>query len=110
MQMQKMKRIVIGLFVALAIIGSVFVVDHVVRCNGKPLTRDEALQRASAKLKRFSQKFVVGDATPELVEEHYDDKQKVWMFTFRGKACEIIILADRCHGTDIGGTNGCSPR
>jgi len=101
---------VIGLFAVVAIIGSVFVVDHFVRCNGKPLTRDEAFRRANAKLQRFSEKFVVGDTPPGLVEERYDDKQKAWMFTFRGRACEIIILVDRCHGTDIGGTNGCSPR
>jgi len=108
--MQKVKITIIALFVVLAVIGSAFAVDHFLRCNGKPLSREEALQRATDKLRRFSQKFVVGNAQPELVEEHYDATQKTWMFRFRGKACEIIILVDRCHGTDIGGTNGCSPK
>ena len=84
--------------------------DYLFRCRGKPLSRDEALQRATAKVQRFSQKFMVGETLPPLVEDRYDAEEKLWMFTFRNTTCEVIVVADRCHGTDIGGTNGCTPK
>ena len=84
--------------------------DYYLRCHSKPLSREEALQRATAKLQRFSQKFVVGEPLPAVVQEHYDADQKLWMFTFKNSTCTIDIVADRCHGTDIAGTNGCKVR
>jgi hypothetical protein len=53
---------------------------------------------------------VVGDPLPALVEEKYDPDQKLWMFRFQNSTCTIDIMTDRCHGTDVGGTNGCKVR
>ena len=110
MQMQKVKTTVLALVIVVAVAGAILAVDHFRLCNASPLSRDEALRRATEKLRSYSQKFTVDNLPTEPVEEHYDEAQKTWSFRFRGKACEIIILTDRCHGTDIGGTNGCPPK
>ena len=95
--------------IALAL--AVFVADDLFRCHGKPLSREEALERANAKLQRFSKKFVTGDTLPALVEEQYDPQRKEWTFTFTNTTCSVAIIADRCHGTDIGGiSKGCTVR
>jgi hypothetical protein len=100
--------------ILLALIGLIFAVflfDYLMRCHGKPLSREEALERANATLQRFSRKFVIGDTLPKLVEEQYDPQKKKWMFTFDSSTCSLIIIADRCHGTDIGGVSkGCTVR
>jgi hypothetical protein len=88
-----------------------FVVDYFVRCHGSPLSREEALGRATSKLQRFAKKFVVGDALPPLVHEEYDPQRKEWTFTFENRTYAIGIIVDRCHGTDIGGVSeGCRVR
>jgi len=95
----------------IALVFAVFVADHLFRCHGKPLSREEALERANAKLQRFARKFVVGDTLPKLVEEQYDPQKEEWIFSFDNSTCSIIIIADRCHGTDIGGASkGCTVR
>jgi hypothetical protein len=95
----------------IALVFAVFVADYLFRCHGKPLSREEALERANAKLQRFSKKSVVGDTLPKLVEEQYDPQKEEWMFTFDNSTCSVIIIADRCHGTDIGGVSkGCTVR
>lgn len=98
-------------FALTCLIFAVFLIDYLIRCHGKPLSREEALERANAKLQRFSRKFVVGDTLPKLVEEQYDPHKKEWIFTFDNSTCSVIIIADRCHGTDIGGVSkGCTVR
>lgn len=98
-----------GVFIAL--IFAVLVADYLFRCHGKPLSREEALERANAKLQRFSKKFVTGGSLPTLVEEQYDPQRKEWTFTFKNPVCTVGIIADRCHGTDIGGiSEGCTAR
>ena len=96
------------ILVGLSAVG--LIAEKRVMCHGLPLSREEAFKRAYAKLQRFSEKFVVGETLPLLVDERYDAEQKLWSFTFRNSTCEIIILTDRCQGTDIGGTNGCRVR
>ena len=109
--MLQMKKTALGVaLVLVALIAAILFGDYYLRCHGKPLSREEALQRATAKLQRFSQDFVIGDPLPALVEEKYEADEKVWMFTFHNSTCTIDILADRCHGTDIGGTTGCKVR
>ena len=84
--------------------------DHEVRCHGKPLTREEAIERATYKIQRFSVKFDTGNAPPRLVEENYDAEQKTWIFKYHTDACDVYVVADRCEGTEIGGETGCNPR
>lgn len=96
----------VTLVVALLILAG-GVAEYAVRCAGEPLDRETALERANGKLQRFSKKFAVGDQLPRLVEERFDAEQQLWLFMFRNSACEIVITASRCDGTDIGGTNGC---
>jgi len=102
------------MWVLLAVIGLIFAVflsDYVMRCHRKPLSREEALERANNKLQRFSRKFVVGDTLPKLAEEQYDPQRGEWMFTFDNSTCSLTIIADRCHGMDIGGVSkGCTVR
>jgi hypothetical protein len=97
--------------VIIALVFAVFLVDYLFRCHGRPLSREEAFERANAKLLRFSKKFVVGDSLSKLNEEQYDPQRKEWMFTFENSTCSVIIIADRCNGTDIGGiSKGCTVR
>lgn len=94
--------IIIGLGAA-----SLFV-SHFWRCSGIPLSREEALRRATTQLNYLNRKHTLGETLPVLVEEQYDRKQQTWTFTFRSGACTVEILADRCHGTDLGGVSqGC---
>jgi len=84
--------------------------DHFRRCSGIPLSREEALRRATAQLKYINRKNTLGPTLPPLAEEQYDPKQQTWIFTFRNGACTVDIVADRCHGTDVGGVSqGCKP-
>jgi len=97
--------------VFIALVSAVLGADYFFRCHGKPLSREEALERANTKLQRFSKKFVTGDSPPTLVEEQYDPQRKGWTFTFKNPVCTVAIIADRCQGTDIGGINeGCTVR
>jgi hypothetical protein len=100
--------------IALIVVASVAVVlfaDHYSRCYGKPLSREEALRRASAQLQYFSQQRMTGGTVPALAEEQYDPTDKTWVFTFRNANCEVAIIADRCQGTEVGGmTKGCDVR
>jgi len=79
-QVSKKIRIAV---VFIALVSAVLGADYLFRCHGKPLSREEALERANAKLQRFSKKFVTGDSLPTLVEEQYDPQRKEWTFTFK---------------------------
>jgi len=104
------KKWQIAMATLLVIVG-IFLAEYALRCYRKPLSRQEALERASAKLQRFSKKFVVGDSLPPLVDESYDPQRKEWTFTFKNSTCTVGIIVDRCHGTDIGGiSEGCKVR
>jgi hypothetical protein len=111
MQMQKVTKklgitVIVVALAALALFG-----EHYSRCHGKPLSRDEALQRANAQLQLLARDFVLGDPLPALSKEQYDPIDKLWILTFHNSTCEVSIIADRCHGTDIGGvTAGCKER
>ncbi len=100
--------------VALLIIVLIVVVvlsDYMFRCRSKPLSRDEAFLRANKQLEYLSHDFVLGDPLPVLMQEQYDSTSRTWMFTFRNSTCEVSIIADRCHGTDVGGVSeGCKPK
>jgi len=96
--------IVIGLC-AVGLLG-----DHFWRCRGVPLSREEALRRATAQLKYINRKDTLGPTLPTLAGEQYDPKQQTWIFTFRSGTCTVDIVADRCRGTDVGGlSEGCKP-
>jgi hypothetical protein len=106
-----MKNLIVGLTLAFVVIAIAFFVrESRIRCHGQPLTREEAVERATSKIQRFSLKFDIGKTPPRLVAETYDANKKMWNFTFHTDACDVIVLADRCEGTDIGGTTGCNPR
>jgi hypothetical protein len=111
MQVQKVTKkwgitLIVVALAALALFG-----EHYSRCNGKPLSREEALQRANAQLQLLARDFELGDSLPVLTEEQYDTTHKSWILTFRNPTCEVSIIADRCHGTDIGGVSaGCKER
>jgi len=86
------------------------VADHFWRCSGRPLSREEALRRATAQLNYVNRKNTLGPTLPALAGEQYDPKQQTWIFTFRSGSCTVDIIADRCHGTDVGGvSDGCKP-
>lgn len=95
----------------IALVFVIFGADYLFRCHGQPLSREEALERANAKLQRFSKKFVTGNTLPTLIGDQYDPQRKEWTFTFKNPTCTVGIIADRCHGTDIGGlSEGCTVR
>jgi hypothetical protein len=111
MQLQKVgKKSKIALIV-IALVAAVLFADHFRRCSGIPLSREEALRRAIVRLQYLSRHFELGDPPPALVEEQYDSKQQTWIFSFRSNTCEVEVIADRCHGTDIGGlSEGCKQK
>jgi len=102
--MKKNRLLLIFIFLGLSVL-VVLIGDYLFRCYGKPLSREEALQRASTQLQYLSRDINFGESLPPLVKERYDPKRKTWWFTFRNEVCEIDIITDRCEGTDVGGTN-----
>src|SRR5258706_14879474 len=87
-------------------------VERYIRCYVKPpLTREEALQRSTRYWKDLSKDFVLGGEFPTLSEERYDAERKEWAFTFSNSTCTIVVITDRCHGTEVGGmSKGCTVR
>ena len=107
--MAKRKRIRKIAAVAALGLASLLLVDYGSRCHGKPLSRQEALQRASVRLQYFSKDWVLGDPLPSLQEEQFEPKDGSWLFTFRNNTCEVSIITDRGKGTDVGGmSKGCT--
>jgi hypothetical protein len=113
MQLQKLKTkwVVVMVSVVIVLIFGALIVDYLFRYYGPPLSREEALRRATAQLQYFSRQRMTGGTVPVLAEEQYDSEKKTWVFTFRNANCEIAILADRRQGTEVGGmTKGCDVR
>src|SRR5258708_98378 len=95
--------------IAVLVLGALLFVDYWSRCHGKPLSREESLQRANVTLQHLSKDWVLGDPLPSLVEEQFEPKDGSWLFTFRNNTCEVSIITDRCNGTDVGGmSKGCT--
>jgi len=111
MRLQEMNRLwMIALIVVTLVVAALFA-NHYLRCHGKPLTREEALRRANAQLQYLAKDFNLGETVPVLADEEYDPDKKTWILTFRSPTCEVSIITDRCHGTDIGGmSEGCKVR
>ncbi len=109
MQPKTKKYLVVGV-AAGVLLTAALTIDYLVRCRGEPLTREQALLRATSKLSRFSKSFNVGSTLPVLVHEQYESDIKTWTFTYVNPTCTVAIVADKCRGTEIGGTNGCAPR
>jgi hypothetical protein len=110
-RLRTLSKVAVVVFILGASAVAVLTADHLFRCSGRPFSRDEARREPNAQLQYLAKYFVLGDAPPTLVEEEYDPYAKTWMLTFRSADCEVIVIADRCHGTDIGGVNaGCKDR
>ena len=104
---KKLKITLIVVALALAVLSA----DHYSRCHGKTLSREEALHRAQSQLQLLARDFFLGDSLPTLKDEQYDPSSKSWTITFRNSTCEVSIITDRCHGTDVGGVSeGCKER
>src|SRR5258708_21200703 len=87
---------------------AVLTIDHFIeryiRCYVKPpLTREEALQRSTRYWKDLSKDFVLGGEFPTLSEERYDAERKEWAYTFSNSTCTVVVITDRCQGTEVGG-------
>jgi hypothetical protein len=112
MPLQKMTKkwwIISLLVVGLA--AGVLFADRYYRCHGAPLSRDEAVNRARAQLNFLSHDYDLGKSLPVLKSEQYDARTRSWTITFRSESCEVMVITDRCHGTDIGGlSEGCEQR
>jgi hypothetical protein len=102
--LKKMRRSTVIVMFLVLIVTVVLIGDYLFRCYGKPLSREEALQRVTAQLKSLSHDLNFGESLPPLVKEQYDPGRKTWWFTFKNEVCEIDIITDRCEGTDVGGT------
>ena len=103
-----MCRVFIG--VLLVVVVGFFGAAYWHRCHGAPLSREAALRRAAVRLERFAESFNVGDRPAALVDAQFEPDSNSWLITYRGDKCSVAILVDRCHGDDVGGTTGCSPR
>ena len=90
------------------IIAGAIVTDWWRRCHGEPLTREEAVSRATERVKRFSQSHKAGDISYAVREIAYEYDSKSWRITFGDHDCIVVVIVDRCHGDDIGGTTRCS--
>jgi hypothetical protein len=80
--------------------------DYRFRCLRPPLTRDEALARANVWLERYGKTFEP-KGTMKLSEAIFEADTNVWLVTFKGPTCELILIVDRCHGDEAGSTTAC---
>jgi hypothetical protein len=105
--LQKMKkgRWVIGM--VLLIFTIALGADYGYRCLRPPLTKEEAIARAKVRLARYSQSSDMKEAMT-LSDVTFQPNNKVWLVTFVGQKCKVILIVDRCHGDDVGSTNACA--
>lgn len=106
--LSSVKHIRIGrvVVIVMVLLGLVLIADHFLRCSSRPLQRDEAIERANKRVDYFAKGFGIIDPFT-LAKDQYDNEQRSWVLTYSNASCTVMIVADRCHGTDIGGTTGC---
>jgi hypothetical protein len=87
-------------------------IERYIKCQVMPaLTREEALQRSTRYWYDLSEDFSLDAESPTLSEERYDAERREWAFTFSNTTCTVIIITDRCQGTEVGGmSEGCTVR
>ncbi|HWH40126.1 MAG TPA: hypothetical protein VNU21_09830 [Usitatibacter sp.] len=93
----------LALLVAVATLGAA---DYGYRCLRSPLERNEAIARANVVLIRYKASFDVKEAM-HMTDMSFDVSSNAWLVTFAGPTCAVIIIADRCHGDEVGSTNAC---
>jgi hypothetical protein len=86
-----------------ATLGSLAFLDYWARCHGTPLSREEALRRAEARVSRYAKSFHIPGSLPPMTSMDFDASTNAWLVTFKNDTCQIIVISDRCHGDDIGG-------
>jgi hypothetical protein len=91
----------------LAVAAIAICADYARRCYGPPLSREEALHRGQLRLERFIKTHKVPGELPVLVSEQYEQDTRTWLLSYESKGCKVIVMVDRCHGDDIGGTSAC---
>ena len=75
-------------------------------CCGDPtLSKQEAVSRATEYVDRMGRDYMLFSEKPRLVEDQFDKDKKWWSLTFESGECKIIIITDRCGGTEVGGLN-----
>jgi hypothetical protein len=105
LQAMKRKRWILAL-VGLIIAGALGA-DYGMRCWRPPLSKEEAIERANARLARYTKSFDVKE-TLQMTEATFERDTGAWLVTFVGPKCRVIIIADRCRGDDVGSTNACA--
>ena len=75
-------------------------------CSAAALTRDEAVRQAEARLTKFSASLGLRQSFPQS-SARFDNDSKSWIVTFRNSQCMVMMVVDRCHATDLGGTTDC---
>ena len=65
------------------------------------------MQRGQLRLDRFVRSFKVRGDLPRLDEAIFEDDTRSWLLIYKGDGCMVMIIVDRCHGDDIGGTTAC---
>lgn len=75
-------------------------------CSAAPLTRDEAVRLADARLGKFSSSLGLHERFSES-SARFDNDSKAWIVTFRNPECMVMMVVDRCHAKDLGGTTDC---
>jgi hypothetical protein len=106
--LQSLGKATWAILIVIALVVAGVIVERSLRCHGSPLTREEALQRAAARLARYAKAFDIGDAPAVLLKE--EQESGGWIFTYRTAKCDVMVTVDRCHGDDIGGSSGCKSR
>jgi hypothetical protein len=86
------KRLYYAVGISIAVIVAILFGDWLLRCHGKPLSRQEALQRANVRLQYLSRDWVLSDPMPSLTSEQFDLIYGTWMFTFKSSTCEVSII------------------
>lgn len=103
LQMKTIGSLVAGIaFIAILTVGA----EYAFRCHGAPLTRDEAVARAKAQLKRYKQSFQIAEPM-SLSDITTEQGTKTWLASFVGPKCKVIIVVDRCHGDSAESANAC---
>ena len=85
------------------------VVEEYACAHRSPLTRDEAIERATNYVPNFLKLFEnIDHKNLKRVEEKLNPATKTWLFLYTNGSCEFSIVVNRCTGaTDAGSSPSC---
>ena len=103
----KRKFAIAAIFVAGVVLAAAWWQSHRgSSCQGPPLTRAEASEKARVQFRSFSKSLAVPGRFTE-TGARFERDTGSWFVTFKGPNCSVVIVVDRCGRNRTGGMTSC---